>query len=114
MKPGAPQVWPEAPGNIAVDWPGPAANPDEWRPRSSAAMKSAAHVARVTLVIQRIVVASMEPRGGTASYDAANDRYMLRVCSQGARAMRDSMAAVMGFRRRSSASRPRTSAARSA
>ena len=25
---GAPQVWPEAPGNIAVDWPGLAADPD--------------------------------------------------------------------------------------
>ena len=39
----------------------------------------------------------MEPRGGTASYDAANDSYLLRVCSQGARAMRDSMAGVMGI-----------------
>src|SRR5689334_14199624 len=29
MKPGAPQVWPEAPGNIAVDWVGLAADPDE-------------------------------------------------------------------------------------
>ena len=39
----------------------------------------------------------MEPRGGTASYDTANDSYLLRVCSQGARAMRDSMAGVMGI-----------------
>ena len=52
---------------------------------------------RVSLVHQRINVASMEPRGGTASYDAANDSYLLRVCSQGARAMRDSMAGVMGI-----------------
>ncbi len=29
IKPGAPQVWPEAPGNIAIDWAGLAANPDE-------------------------------------------------------------------------------------
>ena len=34
----------------------------------------------------------MEPRGGTASYDKANDSYLLRVCSQGARVMRDAMA----------------------
>ena len=27
-QPGAPQVWPEAPGNIALDWPGLAADPD--------------------------------------------------------------------------------------
>ena len=27
-EPDAPQLWPEAPGNIAVDWPGPAKDPD--------------------------------------------------------------------------------------
>ena len=69
VKPGAPQVWPEAPGNIAVDWAGLAANPDEMAAKVDAAMKSAAHVARISLVHQRINVASMEPRGGTASYD---------------------------------------------
>jgi aerobic carbon-monoxide dehydrogenase large subunit len=97
MKPGAPQVWPEAPNNIAVDWAGLAANPDEMAAKVDAAMKSAAHVARVSLVHQRINVASMEPRGATASHDKANDSYLLRVCSQGARAMRDSMAGVMGI-----------------
>jgi carbon-monoxide dehydrogenase large subunit len=97
VKPGAPQVWPEAPGNIAVDWAGLAANPDEMAAKVDAAMKSAKHVARISLVHQRINVASMEPRGATASYDAANDSYLLRVCSQGARAMRDSMAGVMGI-----------------
>ena len=97
MKPGAPQVWPEAPGNVAVDWTGLAANPDDMAAKVEAAMKSAAHVARVSLVHQRINVASMEPRGGTASYDTANDSYLLRVCSQGARVMRDAMAGVMGI-----------------
>jgi carbon-monoxide dehydrogenase large subunit len=96
IKPGAPQVWPEAPGNIALDWPGLAANPDEMAAKVEEAMRSAAHVAKVSLVHQRINVASMEPRGGTASYDAANESYLLRVCSQGARAMRDSMATIMG------------------
>ncbi len=28
VKPDAPQLWPEAPGNIAVDWPGTAPDPD--------------------------------------------------------------------------------------
>ena len=96
IQPGAPQVWPEAAGNIAVDWAGLAPNPDEMAAKVDEAMKSAAHVAKVSLVHQRINVASIEPRGGTASYDAANGSYLLRVCSQGARAMRDSMAAVMG------------------
>jgi carbon-monoxide dehydrogenase large subunit len=97
MKPGAPQVWPEAQGNIAVDWAGLAANPDEMAAKVDAAIKAAPHVARVSLLHQRINVASMEPRGGTASYDKANDSYLLRVCSQGARVMRDAMAGVMGI-----------------
>jgi carbon-monoxide dehydrogenase large subunit len=79
IEPGAPQVHPEAPGNIAVDWAGLAPNPDEMAAKVDAALKSAAHVARISLVHQRINVASMEPRGGTASYDAANGSYLLRV-----------------------------------
>jgi carbon-monoxide dehydrogenase large subunit len=97
MAPGAPQVWEQAPGNIAVDWAGLAANPDEMAAKVDEAIKTAAHVAKVSLVHQRINVASMEPRGGTASYDKANDSYLLRVCSQGARVMRDAMAGVMGI-----------------
>jgi carbon-monoxide dehydrogenase large subunit len=96
MKPGAPQVWEQAPNNIGVDWAGLAANPDEMAAKVEAAMKAAKWVAKVSLIHQRINVASMEPRGGTASYDKANESYLLRVCSQGARAMRDSMAGVMG------------------
>jgi carbon-monoxide dehydrogenase large subunit len=97
MQSGAPQVWDQAPGNIAVDWAGLAANPDEMAARVDDTIKSAAHVAKISLVHQRINVASMEPRGGTASYDQANDSYLLRVCSQGARVMRDSMAGIMGI-----------------
>ena len=37
----------------------------------------------------------MEPRGATASYDAATESYTLRVCSQGTTAMRDSVAAIL-------------------
>ena len=51
--------------------------------------------ARCRCVHSRLNVASMEPRGATASYDAATDLFNLRVCSQGARAMRDSMAGVL-------------------
>jgi carbon-monoxide dehydrogenase large subunit len=96
VAPAAPQVWDDAPGNIAVDWEGLAANPAEMAAKVDDVMKSAAHVARISLTHQRINVASMEPRGGTASYDPANESYLLRVCSQGARAMRDAMAQVMG------------------
>jgi carbon-monoxide dehydrogenase large subunit len=92
---GAPQVHPEAPGNIAVDWAGLAPDADANAKEVERIFASAKHVAKVSLVHQRLNVASMEPRGATASYDAATDSYHLRVCSQGARAMRDSMAQIM-------------------
>ena len=38
----------------------------------------------------------MEPRGATASYDAANDTYTLYACSQSARALRDGLAPILG------------------
>jgi carbon-monoxide dehydrogenase large subunit len=43
------------------------------------------------------MVASMEPRGATASYDKATDSYFLRCCSQSARVLRDGMAMVLGI-----------------
>ncbi len=96
VRDGAPQVWPEAPGNIAVDWPGLAPDPDANAKEVDRVIASAAHVARVSVVHQRIVVASMEPRGATASYDQANDSYFLRCCSQSARALRDGLAPILG------------------
>jgi carbon-monoxide dehydrogenase large subunit len=97
LKPGAPQIWPDVPGNIAVDWAG--AHPD---PQANAAeieriFASAKYVARMKEMNQRLVVASMEPRGATASHDAAADTYLLRTCSQGAGAMRDGVLAIMGW-----------------
>ncbi len=59
----------------------------------------AAHVARVTVVNQRLVVATMETRGATASYDAAKDAYTLRGCTQGANAVADQIVAIMGIKR---------------
>jgi aerobic carbon-monoxide dehydrogenase large subunit len=95
-KPGAPQLWPEAPGNVALDWPGPAPDPVANAAEVEHVFASAPHVARVTVVNQRVIVAAIETRGATASYDAGADLYTLRVCSQGAGALRDSMASIMG------------------
>ena len=77
VRAGAPQVWPEAPGNIAVDWPGLAPDPDANAQEVERVFASARHVGRVSVVHQRIMVASMEPRGATATYDAASDSYLL-------------------------------------
>jgi aerobic carbon-monoxide dehydrogenase large subunit len=96
IREGAPQIWPEAPGNIAVDWLGLSPDPDANAKEVDGIIASAKHVARVALVQQRILVQSMEPRGATASYDPANESYFLRCCSQSARALRDGLAPILG------------------
>src|SRR5215470_102434 len=95
MKKGGTQLYPEAHGNLCVDWPGPV--PDEQNEREVAdIIARAAHVAKVSVTNQRMVVASMETRRATGVYDKANDSYTLHVCSQGADSLRNQMAAVMG------------------
>ena len=97
-EPGAPQVWPEAPGNLALDWPGPAPDPDGSNAREiERIFASAAHLARVSLVNQRVIVASLETRGATASYDAQADAFTLRSCSQGPGWLREMLSGAFGL-----------------
>ena len=71
LRPDAPRVWNDLPSNLAVDWEtGNKAAVDT-------AFAAAAHVARLDLVNNRVIVAAMEPRGATAEYDSAQDRYTL-------------------------------------
>src|SRR5260370_16426940 len=68
-KPGAPIVFDDAPGNICVDYAyGESAKVAE-------AFAKAAHVTRLRLISNRIVVCAMEPRSATAHYDNTSDRY---------------------------------------
>jgi aerobic carbon-monoxide dehydrogenase large subunit len=91
---GAPQVHPEAPGNVAIDFV-LGGEPETLR----AAFRNARHMARVSLVNQRLVVASMEPRGATATYDAASNSYLLRCGSQGVTMLLDQLVGVLGLER---------------
>ena len=93
-EPGAPQLFAEAPGNVAVDWHPYGAKPEE-RVELDRIFTGAAHVARVRLVNQRIVMAPMEPRAGVAVYEPETDRYVLQVASQSAFAMRQHVARTM-------------------
>ena len=94
---GAPQLHPEAPGNVAIDF---ALGDDPETLRAvDEAFRHARHVARVSLVNQRVVVASMEPRGATAAYDGASDSYKLRCGSQGVTMLRDQLLGVLGVER---------------
>jgi carbon-monoxide dehydrogenase large subunit len=92
--PGAPQIWPAAPGNIALDWPGFPGMAD--RGELARIFAGAAHVARVRLVNQRIVMAPMEPRGALAEYDSGADRFVLHCASQSAVALRQNVAQTLG------------------
>jgi carbon-monoxide dehydrogenase large subunit len=97
LRDGAPQIWPQAPGNLAVDWPGPNPDPDGNAKKVDEIFATAKHVARVKQMNQRMMVHSMEPRGATASYDPATDSYLIRTCSQGAGAMREPIMAIMNL-----------------
>jgi aerobic carbon-monoxide dehydrogenase large subunit len=89
LAPGAPQLHPEAPGNLSLDWgAGDEAAVEQ-------AFARAAHVTRLRLVNNRVVVAAMEPRGAVAEFDAATGRFTLHVGCQGVFGMRASLADVM-------------------
>jgi carbon-monoxide dehydrogenase large subunit len=95
LRNGAPQLWPQAAGNIAVDWPGPNPNPEANSKAVDETFAAAKFVAKVAFMNQRMLTNSMEPRGATASYDPATDTYTTRACSQGAGAMRDNILGIM-------------------
>jgi carbon-monoxide dehydrogenase large subunit len=87
-RPGAPVLYAEAPDNVALDYHyGDSA-------AVMAAFETAAHVTRLTLVNNRVVVNAMEPRAALAAYD--NGRFTLHVPSQGVFSMKGSAAQLMG------------------
>jgi carbon-monoxide dehydrogenase large subunit len=92
---GKTQLYPDAPGNLCVDWAGPIPGEDNAGEVADIIAK-AAHVAKVTVTNQRMVVASMETRGATGVYDRAADSYTLHACSQGADSLRNMAASVLG------------------
>jgi carbon-monoxide dehydrogenase large subunit len=89
-KPGAPQLYDEAPGNLALDYHYGAAD------KVAAAFAAAAHVTRLSLVNSRVVVNAMEPRAAVAAFDPASGRFTLHTGCQGAFGMRSSLADLLG------------------
>jgi aerobic carbon-monoxide dehydrogenase large subunit len=88
-------LYPDVPGNLCIDWPGPIADAQNAREVADIIAK-APRVARVRVNHQRLVVASMETRGATGEYDPAKDSYTLRACSQSADGMRGQAASILG------------------
>jgi carbon-monoxide dehydrogenase large subunit len=77
LRPGAPQLHEEAPGNLCFEW-----ELGEQAP-TDAAFAKAAKIVKLELVNNRVIVHSMEPRGAIAAFDAYDGRYTLHVSSQG-------------------------------
>ncbi len=76
LKPGAPQIHDQAPGNRCYTWAlGDKAAVD-------AAFAKAAHVTKLDLVNNRLIPNAIEPRAALAKYDRAEDAYTLWVTSQ--------------------------------
>src|SRR3954453_6040728 len=97
VRPEAAKIWPQATGNIALDWHGFAPKDEQQRRELDRIFAGAAHVARVRLVNQRIVMAPMEPRGALAEYDRGADRFVLHCASQSAIALRQHVAQCLGI-----------------
>ena len=87
LKPGAPQVWEGAPGNLAgFNRFGDAAKADE-------AFKAAAHVVSLDIMHQRLIVNAMEPRAIMAEWEG--DRLIVHIGSQNPSVTRDTLADVI-------------------
>lgn len=93
---GALQLWPSAPGNIAIDWPGPVPD-DANEAEVDRILAEAPHRVRIRAVNQRIAGVTMEPRGATAEFDAETGRYIFYCSSQGTLPMRGNIAKAMGI-----------------
>lgn len=89
LAPGAPVLWPDAPGNLALD------NAFGDRAAVEAAMAGAHLVVEQTVRSQRTVSAFMEPRAALGSYDHAAEQYILISGCQGVHRLRAPLAGCL-------------------
>ena len=91
MQPGAPRVWPDRDGNLALTCEvGDEAATD-------AAFAQAAHVVRLDSWVHRVTGCPLEPRAVVGTYDAAAGRYTVYTASgRGAVQCRERLASVLG------------------
>lgn len=88
-EPGAPEIWPQAQGNLAFRY----RLGDE--AAVAAAFQRAAHVVTCRLVNNRIVAAALEPRAALGRFDAATGRYRLSLSGAAVHDMRRELATVL-------------------
>src|SRR5215469_7220556 len=86
LAPGQPLVWDEAKDNLCFTWDiGDAV-------AVSRAAAAAKHKVTLTLVNNRVVVTSMEPRGAIGEYDTGENAYTLWSSTQGSHFVRNLLA----------------------
>lgn len=87
---GAVQLWPDVPGNVAIDW-------DKGnRAETDAAFASAAHVIELTVRHPRLAIQPIETRGCIGAYAADSGHYTLTTPSQGVMSLKAAMASYLG------------------
>jgi len=88
-EPDAPEIWPEAPGNLALRY----RLGDE--AAVAAVFKQAAHVVSCQVVNNRIVAAALEPRAALGRFDKASGRYRLSLSGASVHDIRRELATVL-------------------
>jgi aerobic carbon-monoxide dehydrogenase large subunit len=91
--PGAPLLYDDVPGNIGLDFHYGDSE------KVAEAFAAAAHVTRLDLRNNRIVVNAMEPRAAVAQYDPERQHWTLHIGSQGVFGFRNYIATVLGVGR---------------
>jgi carbon-monoxide dehydrogenase large subunit len=89
-KPGAPLLYDDVPGNIALDYH------YGDRDKVAEAFAKAAHVVVLPLINQRLVVNSIEPRSAIGEYDRKNEKWTLHSCSQGVFGLKAMLRDILG------------------
>ncbi len=87
----APRLHEEMTDNLCLDW----VQGDQTA--TDAALAQAAHVARLELINNRVVVNAMEPRAALADYDPVSGQVTLVSGNQGIFRLRQQISEVMGF-----------------
>jgi carbon-monoxide dehydrogenase large subunit len=83
VKKGAPQVWPDQPGNVLFDVP-------IGDKKATDAVFAKAHaVAEISVVNPRVITNFMETRAAVCEYDAKRDHLTLTIGSQGSHRLRE-------------------------
>ncbi|MFZ0846545.1 MAG: xanthine dehydrogenase family protein molybdopterin-binding subunit, partial [Pseudolabrys sp.] len=90
VKSGAPLLYDEVPGNIALDYH------YGDKDKVADAFAKAAHVVKLPLINQRLVVNSIEPRSAIGEFDAKNEKWTLHSCSQGVFGLKNMLRDILG------------------